>query len=81
MNDKASLLTCLKNQFGRQRPMLLDGHVEEDIIGIFGGLSQWGLLGLFIGPLILSIGMFLLDIYRSIVLKKQCKNDRETILE
>lgn len=56
-------------------------HMLVIFIGIFGGLSQWGLLGLFIGPLILSIGMFLLDIYRSIVLKKQCKNDRETILE
>ena len=35
-------------------------------IGIFGGLFNWGFLGLFIGPLILSVGIFLLDIYKTI---------------
>lgn len=42
-------------------------HMLAIFIGIFGGLFNWGFLGLFIGPLILSLGIFLLDIYRSIV--------------
>jgi predicted PurR-regulated permease PerM len=35
-------------------------------IGIIGGLATWGFLGLFIGPLILSLSYFLLQIYRFI---------------
>lgn len=50
-------------------------HMLVIFIGIFGGLFNWGLLGIFIGPLILSLGMFLLDIYRSVVLKKYNKNE------
>jgi len=36
-------------------------------IGIIGGLSAWGFLGLFIGPLILSSSFFLLRIYRLVI--------------
>ena len=36
-------------------------------IGIFGGLFNWGFLGLFVGPLILSVGIFLLDVYKNII--------------
>ena len=42
-------------------------HMLVIFIGIFGGLFNWGILGLFIGPLILSIGIFLLDIYRAAI--------------
>ena len=33
-------------------------------IGVVGGLSAWGFLGLFLGPLILTMFVFLLDTYR-----------------
>jgi len=35
-------------------------------IGAFGGIIVWGFLGVFIGPLILSLSVFLLDSYREI---------------
>jgi predicted PurR-regulated permease PerM len=35
-------------------------------IGAFGGIIVWGFLGLFIGPLILSLSVFFLDSYREI---------------
>ncbi|MCL2767875.1 MAG: AI-2E family transporter [Synergistaceae bacterium] len=35
-------------------------------IGAFGGLFAWGFLGLFVGPLILSLSVFFLDSYREI---------------
>ncbi len=42
-------------------------HMLIIFIGIFGGLFNWGFLGLFIGPLILSLGIFMLDLYRAIM--------------
>lgn len=36
-------------------------------IGIIGGLYNWGFLGLFLGPLILSLALFMLDVYRMII--------------
>ena len=36
-------------------------------IGLFGGLYAWGFIGVFVGPLLLSLAMFLLDIYHDIV--------------
>lgn len=33
-------------------------------IGVVGGLSAWGFLGLFLGPLVLTVFIFLLDTYR-----------------
>jgi len=35
-------------------------------LGAFGGLVAWGFIGLFIGPLILSLFVFFLDSYREI---------------
>ena len=35
-------------------------------IGAFGGIIVWGFLGVFIGPLILSLSVFFLDSYREI---------------
>ena len=42
-------------------------HMLVIFIGIFGGLFNWGFLGLFVGPLILSVGIFLLDVYKTII--------------
>lgn len=56
------------------RPIFISGeskiHMLVIFVGIFGGLANWGFLGLFIGPLILSLGIFLLDLYRAIVSEK-----------
>jgi predicted PurR-regulated permease PerM len=56
------------------RPVFISGeskiHMLVIFVGIFGGLLNWGFLGLFIGPLILSLGIFLLDLYRGIVSEK-----------
>lgn len=56
------------------RPIFISGeskiHMLVIFLGIFGGLYNWGFLGLFIGPLILSLGIFLLDLYRAIVSEK-----------
>ncbi len=45
-------------------------HMLIIFIGIFGGLFNWGFLGLFMGPLILSLAMFILDMYRAIITEK-----------
>lgn len=42
-------------------------HVLVIFIGIIGGLYNWGFLGLFLGPLILSLALFMLDVYRMII--------------
>jgi predicted PurR-regulated permease PerM len=39
-------------------------HVLMVFIGILGGLSAWGFLGLFMGPLVLSVAYFMLRLYR-----------------
>lgn len=44
-------------------------------IGIFGGLYNWGFLGLFIGPLILSLALFMLDVYRMIIIDRRTPPD------
>ena len=42
-------------------------HMLLVFIGLFGGLYAWGFIGVFVGPLLLSLAMFLLDIYHNIV--------------
>ena len=42
-------------------------HMLVIFIGIFGGLYNWGFLGIFVGPLALSLGIFMLDIYKAVV--------------
>lgn len=42
-------------------------HVLLIFIGIIGGLYNWGFLGLFVGPLILSLAVFILEIYRALI--------------
>ncbi len=39
-------------------------HFFVVFIGIVGGLASWGLLGLFMGPLVMSLFLFLLENYR-----------------
>ncbi len=52
------------------RPVFISGggkvHVLMVFIGVVGGLATWGFLGLFLGPLIISLFIFLLDSYRNI---------------
>ena len=38
---------------------------NEPIRAAFGGLAAWGFLGIFLGPLILSLFVFFLDTYRN----------------
>lgn len=41
-------------------------HILIVFIGVVGGLAVWGFLGLFCGPLIISMFIFFLDSYRKI---------------
>ena len=34
-------------------------------VGVIGGVAAWGLLGLFMGPLVVTMFVFLLDNYRT----------------
>lgn len=53
------------------RPYFISGgsnmHILVIFIGIVGGVYNWGFLGLFLGPLIMSLALFMLDIYRMII--------------
>lgn len=44
-------------------------HILIVFIGVVGGLAVWGFLGLFCGPLIISMFIFFLDSYRKVWLK------------
>ncbi|MDO9508166.1 MAG: AI-2E family transporter [Thermovirgaceae bacterium] len=44
-------------------------HILIVFIGVVGGLAAWGFLGLFCGPLIISMFIFFLDSYRRIWMK------------
>jgi len=41
-------------------------HILIVFVGVVGGLAAWGFIGLFYGPLIISLFIFFLDSYRSI---------------
>lgn len=45
-------------------------HILIIFIGVVGGLTAWGFIGLFLGPLVVSLFMFMLDNYR-----KEWKNN------
>lgn len=51
------------------RPLFISGggkvHLLIVFIGVVGGLASWGFLGLFMGPLVLSLFAFLLESYRA----------------
>jgi predicted PurR-regulated permease PerM len=50
------------------KPIFISGggkiHFFIVFIGVIGGLASWGILGLFIGPLVLTLFAFLLENYR-----------------
>ena len=50
------------------KPLLIGGAAELStlvvFLGVFGGLAAFGLLGLFIGPMVLALGLTLLRILR-----------------
>lgn len=56
-------------------------HILVIFMGIFGGLYSWGFLGLFIGPVILSLALFVLDAYRKIIAESQTTLAGETFTE
>ena len=45
-------------------------HVLVIFIGIIGGLYNWGIIGLFVGPVLLSQGLFFLNLYHSMKVDK-----------
>ncbi len=51
------------------RPMFISGearvHLLIVFVGVIGGVAAWGLLGLFMGPLVVTMFVFLLDNYRT----------------
>jgi predicted PurR-regulated permease PerM len=55
------------------RPLFISGeskvHLLIVFIGVIGGLAAWGVIGLFYGPLLISMFVFFLDSYRHLWLK------------
>jgi Predicted permease len=58
------------------RPLFISegskAHILLIFAGVLGGISAWGFLGLFLGPLVLSVTYFLLQLYRLIVMVPEC---------
>ena len=54
------------------RPWLIGSHAKLPIFWLFfttiGGLKVYGFLGIFLGPIILSMGIAILDIYKEVYL-------------
>jgi len=50
------------------RPIFISSGGELNMLlvflGLLGGLYMWGFIGLFYGPLVLSVGLYLLETYR-----------------
>ena len=53
------------------KPLLIGGATQLStlvvFLGVFGGLAAFGLLGLFIGPMVLAFGLTLLTLLREVV--------------
>ena len=53
------------------RPLFISegsgAHILIVFIGVIGGLAAWGFLGIFLGPLVISLFVFFLDSYRRIL--------------
>ena len=53
------------------RPLFISegskAHVLLVFVGVLGGLAAWGFLGLFLGPMLLSLSLFLLESYRTVL--------------
>jgi predicted PurR-regulated permease PerM len=45
------------------------------IVGLTGGIAAWGLLGVFLGPLVIAIFLSALDLYRSELRKLRSKSE------
>jgi predicted PurR-regulated permease PerM len=62
------VVSCIDNFL---RPFFISegskAHILLVFAGVLGGLSVWGFLGLFMGPLILSLAYFMLHLYRLII--------------
>ena len=46
-------------------------HVLMIFAGILGGISVWGFLGLFMGPLVLSVAYFMIVLYRTAIMSPE----------
>lgn len=46
-------------------------HILAIFIGIVGGTYNWGFQGIFLGPIILSLALFVLDVYREIIAERR----------
>lgn len=55
-------------------------HMLLIFVGILGGLSAWGFLGIFMGPLALSSTYFLMHLYRLIVMTPGSDTDADRSL-
>jgi predicted PurR-regulated permease PerM len=53
------------------KPLLISGATQLStlvvFLGVFGGLAAFGLLGLFIGPMVLAFGLTLVQLLREAV--------------
>ena len=63
------------------RPLFISegskAHILLVFVGILGGLATWGFLGLFLGPLVLSLAVFFLQMYRFFVVAPPEENMEE----
>ena len=61
------------------KPLLIGGAARIPtlvvFLGVFGGLGAFGLLGLFIGPMVLAFGLALLEILREATRKDALSDD------
>jgi predicted PurR-regulated permease PerM len=61
------------------KPLLIGGAARIPtlvvFLGVFGGLGAFGLLGLFIGPMVLAFGLTLLEILREATRKDVLSDD------
>ena len=60
------------------RPMVLKGHADMhplvSLVAVFGGISAFGILGVFVGPLITAIVIALLEVWPRVVRRLEMKN-------
>ncbi|MDR1379760.1 MAG: AI-2E family transporter [Synergistaceae bacterium] len=63
------------------RPYFISGKANMStllvFLGAFGGLAAWGFMGLFVGPLILSLLVFSLDFYRKVWMLYQTQTTQD----
>ena len=61
------------------KPLLMQGSGELStlvvFLGVFGGLSAFGLLGIFIGPLGLAVALMVLQVVRQLARQGEASNE------